>query len=85
MPTKWYLRLEVDDEPGVLARVAAAFGNAGVSIKSVWQQGEGSEALLLIVTHSAREADQRAAVRYLREVDSLRKVASIIRVESEEI
>ena len=85
VPTKWYLRLEVDDEPGVLARVAAAFGDAGVSIKSVWQQGEGSEALLLIVTHSAREADQRAAVRYLREVDSLRNVASIIRVESEEI
>jgi homoserine dehydrogenase len=68
----------------VLARVAAAFGDAGVSIKSVWQQGEGDEALLLIVTHSAREADQRAAVRYLREVDSLRNVASIIRVESEE-
>ena len=85
VPTKWYLRLEVDDEPGVLASVAAAFGDAGVSIKSVWQQGEGSEALLLIVTHSAREADQRAAVRYLREVDSLRNVASIIRVESEEI
>jgi len=85
VPTKWYLRLEVDDEPGVLARVAAAFGDAGVSIKSVWQQGEGSEALLLIVTHSAVEADQRAAVRYLREVDSLRNVASIIRVESEEV
>jgi homoserine dehydrogenase len=84
VPTKWYLRLEVDDEPGVLAEVAAAFGDAGVSIKSVWQEGEGDEALLLIVTHRAREADQQAAVRHLRKVDTLRNVASVIRVESEE-
>ncbi|MEA2023902.1 MAG: homoserine dehydrogenase [Actinomycetota bacterium] len=84
VPTKWYLRLEVDDRPGVLAQVAAAFGNAGVSIKSVWQEGEGSEALLLIVTHRARESDQQEALRHLREVDALRNVASVIRVESEE-
>ena len=82
--TKWYLRIEVDDRPGVLAQVAAAFGNAGVSIKSVWQEGEGSEALLLIVTHRAREADQQEALRHLREIDALRNVASVIRVESEE-
>ncbi len=82
--TKWYLRIEVDDRPGVLAQVAAAFGNAGVSIKSVWQEGEGSEALLLIVTHRAREADQQEALRHLRDVDALRNVASVIRVESEE-
>ncbi len=84
VPTKWYMRLEVDDRPGVLAQIAGAFGNAGVSIKSVWQEGEGSEALLLIVTHSAREGAQREAVRHLRDVDALRNVASVIRVESEE-
>jgi len=82
--TKWYLRIEVDDEPGVLAKVAGAFGAAGVSIKSVWQEGEGSEALLLIVTHRAREADQREALRHLEEIDTVRSVASVIRVESEE-
>ena len=84
VPTKWYLRIEVDDQPGVLAKVAGAFGNAGVSIKSVWQEGEGSEALLLIVTHRAREADQQEALHHLREVDALRNVAAVIRVESEE-
>ncbi|MEN8115084.1 MAG: homoserine dehydrogenase [Actinomycetota bacterium] len=84
VPTKWYIRLEVDDRPGVLAQVAAAFGDAGVSIKSVWQEGEGSEALLLIVTHRAREADQQAAVDLIREIDALRNVAAVIRVESEE-
>jgi homoserine dehydrogenase len=84
VPTKWYLRIEVDDQPGVLAQVAGAFGKAGVSIKSVWQEGEGSEALLLIVTHRAREADQQEALHHLREVDALRNVAAVIRVESEE-
>ncbi len=82
--TKWYLRIEVDDQPGVLAQVASAFGSAGVSIKSVWQEGEGSEALLLIVTHRAREADQQEALRHLQGIEAVRNVASVIRVESEE-
>ncbi|MEA2010967.1 MAG: homoserine dehydrogenase, partial [Actinomycetota bacterium] len=85
VPTKWYLRIEVDDQPGVLAEVAGAFGSAGVSIKSVWQEGEGSEALLLIVTHRAKEADQREALSHLQEIDTVRNVASVIRVESEEV
>ena len=37
--TKWYVRLEVDDQPGVLAQVAGEFGSHDVSIKSVLQEG----------------------------------------------
>ena len=55
VPTRWYLRLEVADKPGVLARIATAFADAGVSIRSVWQEGRGDEATLLIVTHEALE------------------------------
>ncbi len=47
VPTKWYVRLEVVDEPGVLAQIAAAFGEAKVSIKSVWQEGAGDGATLV--------------------------------------
>ncbi len=82
--TKWYMRLEVADEPGVLAGIAGAFGDAGVSIKSVWQEGQGDEATLLIVTHRAPEAQQRAAVAALRGLPTVRSVASVIRVESPE-
>jgi homoserine dehydrogenase len=82
--TKWYLRLEVDDRPGVLAQVAAAFGDSDVSIKSVWQEGEGSEAVLLIITHRAAEKKQRAAVAALDRLDSVRSVAAVLRVESDE-
>ncbi len=82
--TKWYMRLEVADEPGVLASIAGVFGDAGVSIKSVWQEGQGDEATLLIVTHRAPEAQQQAAVAALRDLNTVRSVASVIRVESPE-
>ncbi len=85
VPTKWYLRLEVADEPGVLARIAGVFGDAGVSIKSVWQEGAGSEAMLLIVTHRAPERKQREAADALRRVEAVRQVAATIRVESPDV
>jgi homoserine dehydrogenase len=84
VPTKWYVRLEVADEPGVLAQIAAAFGEAEVSIKSVWQEGTADEATLLIVTHRAAEAQQQAALSKVRDLDCVNAVASAIRVESEE-
>jgi homoserine dehydrogenase len=84
VPTEWYVRLEVDDKPGVLAQIAGAFGSAGVSIRSVWQEGRGSGATLVIVTHRELESHQRAAADALSSLDAVRSVASIIRVESEE-
>ena len=78
--TRWYVRLLVDDEPGVLARIAGAFGAAEVSIRSVWQEGVGSEAALIIVTHRAPEASQRAAVTALEGIDAVIDVGSVIRV-----
>ena len=84
VPTKWYVRLAVDDRPGVLAAIAGAFGAAEVSIKSVWQDGQGSEAVLSIVTHRQTERRQRAAVSALTGLDVVREVASVIRVESDE-
>ncbi len=82
--TKWYLRLEVVDAPGVLAQIAGVFGEAGVSIKSVWQEGTGDAATLLIVTHAAVEAQQRKAADSLRGLEVVREVAAAVRVESDE-
>lgn len=84
IPTKWYVRLAVDDEPGVLAAIAGVFGDSGVSIKSVWQDGQGDRATLVIVTHRAPESEQRAAVAEIESLDVVREVASVIRVESDE-
>ncbi len=78
--TARFVRLLVDDRPGVLARIAAAFGDAGVSIRSVWQEGVEDEAALVIVTHRAPEAHQSAAVAAVRAIDEVIEVASVIRV-----
>ena len=82
--TKWYLRLIVTDQPGVLAEVASSFGKHDVSIKSVWQDGSGGEATLLLVTHDAREGDLQAAADALRSLDVVSEVASVLRVQSNE-
>ncbi len=82
--TKWYLRLIVQDRPGVLAEVAARFGEHDVSIKSVWQDGQGESATLLLVTHDAREGDLQAAAEALRSLDVVSDVAAVLRVQSDE-
>jgi len=80
MSTRWYVRLVVDDQPGVLAQIASAFGEEHVSIRSVWQEGVDSEASLIIVTHAAAESEQRAAVARLAAIEAVRDVAAVIRV-----
>ena len=82
--TKWYLRLEVTDAPGVLAKIASMFGDHNVSIMSLWQEGRGDDATLLLVTHDAREVDLRAAAAGLGALDVVKQVAAAIRVISPE-
>ena len=79
--TEWYVRLMVDDQPGVLASIAHEFGANDVSIKSVWQEGEHGEATLLLITHRASESNQRAAVAAVEGLESVRRVATVMRVE----
>lgn len=80
-----YVLLDVADEPGVLAAVAAAFGEHRVSIRSVWQEGEGETAQLLLITHAAREGDIQATLGTLRALPAVRDVASVLRVEGSEV
>ncbi len=82
--TRWYVRLEVTDAPGVLARIAGAFAEHDVSIGSVWQEGRGDSATLLLVTHHALERDLRAAVDDLTGLDDVSQVAATIRVHGDE-
>ena len=80
VPTRWYVRLLVDDQPGVLAKIAAGFGDEEVSIRSVWQEGVDDEAALIVVTHRAPESAQRAALETLTAIPEVIEVASVIRV-----
>lgn len=80
LSTAWYVRLLVEDEPGVLGKIATTFGDAGVSIKSVWQEGGEEAAALVVITHSATERSQRAAISALSAIDEVVEVGSTIRV-----
>ncbi|MFN0028472.1 MAG: homoserine dehydrogenase [Acidimicrobiales bacterium] len=78
--SEYYLQLEVNDQPGVLARVATVFGQHGVSIRSMEQDGLGDAARLIFITHIAREASVQATLADLRGLDAVRKVNGLLRV-----
>ena len=82
LETEYYVRLEVADQPGVLAAVASVFGAHGVSIGSVIQKrAEDGVAQIVYVTHLAREADVSSALAEIEALDVTTRIASIIRVE----
>ncbi len=81
---QYYVALRVEDRPGVLAEIASVFGANHVSIKSVWQEGAGTDAQLVFVTHRAREDAFQRSVEGLRGLGAVEEVRSVLRVEGEE-
>ncbi|MDT4926875.1 MAG: homoserine dehydrogenase [Pseudonocardiales bacterium] len=79
--TRYHVALDVSDEPGVLAGVAAAFAEQAVSIQTVRQEGRGDAATLVLVTHSATDAALDATVQKLAGMPFVRRAASVMRVE----
>lgn len=82
--TEYYVNLDVADRPGVLASVATAFAENGVSIQVVHQEGHGEDAGLVVRTHLATDAALSATVEQLRSLDTVRRVVGVMRVEGEE-
>lgn len=80
----FYLHLEVEDRPGVLAQIAQLLGLQGASIKSVVQQGTGSGARLVMVVHPMLESKFYAAVDLISRLEFLRGTPRAIRVLDEE-
>jgi len=82
--TRYYIRLEVADRPGVLAGIARAFGDHAVSIASVIQK-ETDEAAqtaeLVIMTHPAREDAVQATLLELRDLPEVVSVGNLLRVD----
>jgi homoserine dehydrogenase len=81
--TRYHVSLDVADRAGVLAAVAGIFAKHDVSIATVRQSGRADDAVLVIVTHGAPDAALAATVSELRELDFVRSVASVLRVEGE--
>jgi len=81
--TRYHIAVDVDDRPGVLAAVATEFARHEVSIQTVRQEGRGSDAQLVVVTHPARDAALAATVSGLAHMDMVREVTSVMRVEAD--
>jgi homoserine dehydrogenase len=77
---QYLLSLDVADQPGVLHAVTGVFASNGVSIRAAEQEGNGPDARLVFITHTAQESDVQATVRALRELDVVRKVGGLLRV-----
>lgn len=82
--SRFYLRLQVADRPGVLAQIARSLGEKDISIASVVQQ-ETDEAAgvaeLVIMTHAALERRMADALTAIRTLDVVRETSAFIRVE----
>ncbi|EME20346.1 homoserine dehydrogenase [Rhodococcus triatomae] len=81
IPTRYYVNMQVADRAGVLSAVAAEFAEHGVSISTVRQEGEGSGARLIVVTHRATDAALSETVAALGKLDFVTAVTSVLRLE----
>ncbi|MDH5423948.1 MAG: homoserine dehydrogenase [Gammaproteobacteria bacterium] len=81
--TAYYLRLHVEDRPGVLAEVARIFAEQGISIEAVIQkepQTEGSKVSLILLTQKVQEKRMNAALAKV-EAANISESVTRIRVE----
>ena len=77
---KFFLRMQVKNEPGVLAKVASVFGGHKVSIRRVVQKHVQEEAAELVIsTEKVKEYHIKDALRELQKMDSISEISSMIR------
>ena len=84
LETKYYLRLNVADRPGVLAQIASVLGDLGISIASVIQKETddvAQRAEIVLMTHQASEESMQRALRQLEGLDVIDEVGNLVRVE----
>lgn len=77
---KFFLRMQVKNRPGVLARIAQVFGEHKVSIARVVQKNAHSDrAELVIVTEKVKERHMKDATEELKQMESIYEISSVIR------
>ena len=81
--SRYYLRIQVLDVPGVLAKAARILGENDISISSLVQQEGQSQnnVSLLIITHQTLEKHIKAAIRQINALTEVRDTVKLIRIE----
>ncbi|MDO5549034.1 MAG: homoserine dehydrogenase [Eubacteriales bacterium] len=80
--SKYFLRMAVEDRPGVLAGVSGVLGNNGVSIAQVVQKHKNlkGKVELVVITDTVRERNFRDALTILDSMSMVSELSSVIRV-----
>jgi homoserine dehydrogenase len=83
--TRYYLRFQAHDRPGVLARLAGSLGEAGVSIEQMVQEGGGGSTGvpvdIVMLTHEAAERDVRRALEAIGQSGVAASSPRLIRIQ----
>lgn len=83
--SRYYLRFDVADQPGVLAVVAGALGDEGVSIEQMVQEGRADTSRVpvpvLMITHVCREGAVRKAMARISRAPFMKAAPRLIRIE----
>ncbi len=82
--SRYYLRLWVADQPGVLAQIGRIFGDTGISIAGLDQKevdASHGAAELVILTHEAVEANMQDALLQMKSIDVVNRIEAFLRVE----
>ncbi|MBN2782184.1 MAG: homoserine dehydrogenase [Campylobacterales bacterium] len=79
--SKYYLRINVSDKTGVLARITKLFENNNISIQTIVQKSTSkTDANLLISTHTAMEKDIQNLIKEIEALDFVNKTPVMIRI-----
>lgn len=83
--TRYYLRVQAEDRPGVLSEITEILGDLNISINSLLQRGKSKEEKVPIVltTHQAVEGDLRKAVRRIEKLDVIGDEPLWLRIEDD--
>lgn len=81
--THYYLRMEVDDESGVLAKVTHTLDKFGISIESMLQKPHGADGRvkLLFTTHACQEAKIQEAILAFKALECVHSEVAMMRIE----
>jgi homoserine dehydrogenase len=84
LKTRYYLRLNAPDRPGVLSQISKVLGDNSISISSVIQKESDlatQTAVIVIMTYPAKEKGMQKALKQLKQLPEVNEVSNFIRVE----
>jgi homoserine dehydrogenase len=80
----YYMRLMVQDRPGVIAAVSGALAKERISLESMLQRGrsESGEVPVVLTTHETEEAAMRRALARIGKLGAVAEEPCVIRIEA---